>query len=173
MRRWWARIWADDECFVDATCISKEGLDECVTRFDVILQKVHESRVAFHVERKKADLEEKAMAGNVAFDGVTLDQADVRFKHVCKAPRLLLVAVKKDVFERVLVFGVAHTCIPTQVAAGRGVSTAQADGGPYLFLAVDAVVPELLVQVERGLYVVDAEHSKTGGSAGPRFFGEL
>ena len=56
-RRWWARIRADDECLVDATRISKEGLDECVTRFDVIPQKVHESRVAFHVERKKADLE--------------------------------------------------------------------------------------------------------------------
>ena len=172
-RRWWARIRADDECLVDATRVAEEGLDECVARFDVSFQKVHESWVAFQVEREEADLEEEAVVGNVALDGIALDGADVRFELVREAPRLGLVAVEEDVLERVLILGAAHTCIPAQVAAGRGVAAAQADGGPYLLLAVGAVVPKLLVQVERGLGVVDAEHSKTGVGAVPNFLGEL
>ena len=55
-RRWWARIRADDECLVDATRVAEEGLDECVARFNVSFQKVHESWVAFQVEREEADL---------------------------------------------------------------------------------------------------------------------
>ena len=85
-RRWWARIRADDECLVDATRVAEEGLDECVARFNVSLQKVHESWVAFQVEREEADLKEEAVLGNVTLDGVALDGANVRFEIIREAP---------------------------------------------------------------------------------------
>jgi len=91
------------------------------------------------------------VVGNVTLaDGIALDGADVRFELVREAPRLGLVAVEEDVLERVLILGAAHTCVPAQVAAVRGVAAAQ-----------------------RGLGVVDAEHSKTGVGAVPNFLGEL